>query len=95
MSGIQPTAWGTFTARNITAPTVIKAAPGVPLMVQVLVAGTTNGAIYDASSTSGNVVANQVASIPASVGGYIIQTPCQTGILIVPGSGQTLAVSYA
>jgi len=95
MPGIQPTAWGTLTARNITAATVIKAEPGVPLIAQVIVAGTTAGAIYDASSISGNVVANQVAVIPETVGAYRIEMPCAAGILIVPGTGQTLAVSYA
>ncbi|MGC9271242.1 hypothetical protein [Acidiphilium sp.] len=94
MAGIRPTAWGTLTARNITSATVIKPAAGVPIIAQVIVAGTTTGAVYDAAATTGDVAANQVAVIPETVGAYRIETPCQTGILIVPGTGMTVAVSY-
>jgi hypothetical protein len=62
--------------------------------VQVLVAGSAPGAVYDAETTGGNSVANQVGAVPSAIGSYLIDMPCQFGILVVPGVGQTLAVSY-
>ena len=63
--------------------------------VQVLVAGSAGGAAYDNNSaSSGNVAAAQVGAWPNTVGSYLIDMPCLKGIVIVPGTGQTVAVSY-
>lgn len=86
---------------NITAAAVVAQvqsdfAPGQCriVRVQVLVAGSAAGAVYDGNSTSGNTVANQVGVIPNAVGTYLIDMPCLKGIVVVPGTGQTVAVSY-
>lgn len=57
----------------------------------VIVAGAA-GAIYDAVG----VAANQLAVIPAAVGvtNFVGGWPCTAGLYIVPGAGQTLAVSW-
>jgi hypothetical protein len=62
--------------------------------VQVLIAGSAPGAVYDAASTIHNSAANQVGAVPSAIGSYLIDMPCQFGIVVVPGAGQTLAVSY-
>ncbi len=86
---------------NITAATVVAQVP--PdfargqcrlVRVQVLVAGSAAGAAYDGNSTAGNTAANQLAVIPNVVGNYLIDMPCLAGIVIIPGTGQTVAVSY-
>lgn len=80
---------------NITAATVVKAAAGRVARVSVLVVGSTVGTVNDLATTSGAAVANQVAVIPMAVGTYEINMPCAVGILVTPGTGQTLAVSFA
>ena len=90
---------GNKTALGITAATVIQATvneytPARIVRVHVTVAGTTAGAVYDATSTSGNSASNQIAVIPNTVGSYLIDTPCLVGLVVVPGSGQTLSVVY-
>ncbi len=44
------------------------------------------------STNTANV--NHVAAWPNTVGSYLVDMPCLNGILIVPGAGQTVAVSY-
>lgn len=83
-------------ALNITAPTVVKATKGRLAGIFVVVAGTTAGAVYDNNQTGGsNTAANQIAAAPATLG-YSASPgfPCNTGIVVVPGTGQTLAVSF-
>ena len=88
------TAQGTKTFFDISSATVIKSAAGRIAKVSVIVAGSTNGAVYDATSTSGNTAANQLAVIPEAVGTYLIDMPAFNGIVIAPGTSQVVTVSY-
>lgn len=92
---------GKSSTLNITAAAVVATVPKDFALgqcrlvrVQVLVAGSTAGAAYDGNSTSGNTAANQIGAWPNTVGTYLIDMPCLSGIVIVPGTGQTVAVSY-
>ena len=80
---------------NITAATVVKASPGYAAAVSVIVAGSAAGAVYDSAATTGNSAANQIAVIPNTVGVITLRWPTDYGFTVVPGTGQTLAVSYA
>jgi len=86
---------GTNTAKNITAATVIKAVAGRVCVVSVIQAGSGAGGIYDLNTTSGSGVANAICVVPDTQGVFSVDMPCSTGILVVPGTGQTLAVSYS
>jgi hypothetical protein len=86
---------GRTTVTNITAATVIKPVPGRVARVSVIVAGTTAGTVNNCVTTGTAAVANQVASIPNAVANLIIDMVCSAGIVVVPGAGQTLAVSYS
>jgi hypothetical protein len=84
------------TALDITAPTVIKDAPGQVVIVNVTTAGSTTGALYDFAATSGETASNLVGVIPEAVGSYPFNSfPCFTGILVVPGTGQILSVAFS
>ncbi|QBP09369.1 hypothetical protein [Cupriavidus metallidurans] len=92
---------GKSSALNIAAAAVVATVPKDFALaqcrlvrVQVLVAGTAGGAAYDSASVTGNTVANQVGAWPNAVGSYLIDMPCLAGICIIPGAGQTVAVSY-
>ncbi|MFC4526410.1 hypothetical protein ISN76_12940 [Dyella halodurans] len=86
---------------NIATATVVATVPGDfslgqcrLVRVQVLVAGTAGGAAYDTAAQAGGTAANQIGAWPNTVGSYLIDMPCLAGICIVPGAGQTVAVSY-
>lgn len=91
-----PAPGGIATTLDITAATVIKSSPGRLFTVSVVVAGSAVGSVYDSASTTGNTAANQIGVI-ADVAGPINfnAMPTAAGIVVVPGTGQTLAVSWS
>ena len=86
---------GTNSVLNITAATVVKVSPGTIWNVNVTTAGTTVGGVYDFATATGEGAANLVAVIPIVAGAINLTFPCKTGILIVPGTGQVVSVSFA
>ena len=91
--GVAQTGQGLSTALNITAATVIKASAGRLARINVIVAGAA-GTANDCATTGAVASANQVAVIPAVVGPLLVDWPCVSGIVVAPGAGQTIAVSW-
>ena len=83
------------TTLDITTATVIKAAQGTLVSIEVIVAGSAAGAAYDHDQTSGVSATNQIAAIPTTIGLIPLAWTCSVGIVVVPGTGQTLAVKWA
>lgn len=81
---------------NITSATVIKAAPGNINWVSVLVAGSAAGTLNDCATTGAAASSNAIAALPNAVGNqdYFKPRRCGTGIVVTPGSGQTIAIGY-
>jgi hypothetical protein len=80
---------------NISVATVVKAAPGSIIAVSVVTAGSTVGTINDCATTAAAASTNQVGVAPNAVGVTPFYSfPCTTGIVVVPGTGQVLAVGY-
>ena len=93
-NGALLTAQGQKTFFNITAATLVKASSGRVAKVSVLVAGSVAGSVNDAATIVGAGAANEIAVIPATVGVYNIDFPVSNGIVLTPGTGQTLAICY-
>lgn len=85
---------GNQSVLNFTAPTIIKTTPGVLVTISVLVAGSAAGTAYDNNNAS-VTSAESICAIPNTVGLIFPNWPCEVGIVIVPGTGQTLSVSYS
>ena len=83
---------GLANAANISTATLVKAGPGRLAVVSVLVAGAV-GKIYDAASASATT--NPVFVIPAAVGVTVVNIPLAYGLVVAPGAGQTVTVSYS
>lgn len=79
---------------NVSANTVIKPTPGFVVSVSVVNGGSADGGIYDAAEVADAVSASQIAVISQTEGVYAINFPASTGIVIKPGTGQVIAVSY-
>lgn len=86
--------YGQSSTKNVAASTVIKATTGRAFQISVVVAGSAPGALHDCATTGAAAAANKVATIPNTVGVYNLNWPMATGIVLVPGTGQTLAISY-
>ena len=83
---------GAQSLANITTATVVKASAGRVAVVSVITAGVA-GAIYDANSTA--VTTNKLWTIPATVGLTTINLPTNFGIVVAPGAGQVVVISYS
>lgn len=84
-------------ALNITATTVVKAAPGRVTRVVVVATAAAASTVNDCTTTGAVAAANTILNIPASttVGTvYIVDWPCSQGITVAPGASVTLAISY-
>ena len=93
----QQTLAGTQNLANITSATLVKAGAGRVVGLVVIVQGSTAGTIYDAGSTTAAATANKIytTAAAATVGYYPLGITTALGIVVTPGTGQTLMVTYA
>ena len=77
----------------MTAATLVKGSAGRLAVVVVTTTSTNAGAVYDAPATG--ITTTPIYTIPATVGVYVVNMPVSLGILVVPGTGQTVTVSYS
>lgn len=78
---------------SISTTTLVSQTSGRLASVSVTTAGSSLGAIYDSSNI--NSLVNPVCPIPEQVGVYQINLPVGIGIVVVPGTGQVVTVSYS
>lgn len=86
---------GTKSTLNITAATLIKLGAGRCFTITVVVAGSGVGTINDIGTIGGAAAANQFYTTPTAVGSLKASWPFFVGLVVVPGTGQTIAVSWA
>jgi len=84
---------GTQNFSDITSDTVISSAPGRIVQVCVVAAGSTTGTIYDAVSTDDT--SRPLYTISNTVGVVNVNLPVAFGIMISPGSGQTISGGFS
>jgi hypothetical protein len=84
---------GSTIASAIGVPTVVKASAGRVARVSVTVNGSAAGTIYDGATL--NATTKPIYIIPEAVGLNVVKLPCAFGILVVPGSGMIVSVSYS
>jgi len=94
-NALGPAPGGNHAVSNLTAVTAVKASAGRLVRVNVVVAGSAPGSVNNAATTGAAAAANKIASIPNTVGTYLFDWPCDTGITVSPGTGQTVSVSYS
>ena len=80
---------------NIASPMALKTSPGNLLTINIVVAGSAPGGVYDCVGNFPSTL-NQIAVLPNTVDGkpIVYDWPCQQGILIVPGTGQIVSVKW-
>lgn len=77
---------------DISAAVLVKSSPGRVVMVSVTTAGSTVGHIYDDSVATSTKRA--LYAIPNTVGIVWVNMPANYGIVVMPGTGQVVAVSF-
>jgi hypothetical protein len=86
---------GTQTSATITTTTLIYANPGYLVNFVVTVAGSTAGTIYNSSTAAGIAANNALCVVPNSVGITKVGQVFSLGLVVVPGSGQSINVTYS
>lgn len=84
---------GIRTAQTLTAATVVKGTSGRVAFISVTVAGSATGTVYDCNFTTSPM--RPIFVIPNNVGIVTVNFPTTYGIVVVPGTGQTVSVSYS
>lgn len=84
---------GAVNSGSLAATTLVKNGAGRVYNVVVTVAGSAAGHIYDVALVAGTT--NPVFVIPNTVGVYTLNMPCSYGIVVAPGTGQTVIISYS
>lgn len=78
---------------NISASTLVRSGAGRIAKVSIVTAGTTNGTIYDANQTG--VTTSPLYTIPNTIGLVELNFPVVNGIVVEPGTGQVVSISYS
>lgn len=79
---------------NVTGATLVKSSAGRVVNISVVVAGSANGTVYDAVSATDT--SRPIYSISHTATGIqVVNLPVQYGLLVVAGSGMTVAGSYS
>jgi hypothetical protein len=86
---------GRITSSTTSSSAVAVTGSGVLVNVSVVTAGTTAGAINDANTTGGATTANTLISIPNTIGVFTCGQHFTKGLVIVPGTGQYINVTYS
>jgi hypothetical protein len=82
------------TVPGVTGATIITTGAARLHTINVVVAGSAAGAAYDAATVPAGTAATQLISIPNALGSYPVNMQVTNGIVVTPGAGQTLAVSW-
>jgi hypothetical protein len=84
---------GTQDFFNITAPAVIKATSGRIVKISLTVPGSADGTVYDANTVADT--SRPIYTISHLTAFQTVGLPVQYGVMIVPGSGMTVAGSFS
>lgn len=84
---------GARISHKITTPTVVNIGAGRLAMVSVTDAGSVHGMIYDSSDVTN--LTRPIYHIGKLENVIFANLPVVYGILVVPGTGQTVIVSYS
>jgi len=85
---------GTQTSLTVTAATVVFTGAGYLVNFSVVVAGSAAGTIYDGNTTS-PAAPDALCVTPATVGVIKTGQVFTSGLVVVPGTGQSINVTYS
>lgn len=84
---------GSRNSGSLTSATLVNTGDGRIAQVVVTTAGSAVGYVYDTNSASST--SNPVYAIPNTTGVYVVNMPLSKGLVVAPGTGQTVIVSYS
>lgn len=86
---------GRQTSLTITTPTLIYNGAGYLVSFSVVVAGSTAGTISNTDAVATVAAPNALCVIPAAVGITKVGQVFSSGLVVTPGTGQSVNVTYS
>lgn len=86
---------GKLNSLELSTSTAIKTSSGWVAKISVIVAGTTSGMIYDASSIATAVTGTRLYPITNAIGIQTVNMATNNGIVFVPGTGMIVSICYS
>lgn len=86
---------GTQTSVTVTTATLIYAGPGYLVNFSVVVAGSASGTINNTNAVASVSAANTLCAIPNTVGIVSAGQVFSSGLVVTPGTGQSVNVTYS
>jgi hypothetical protein len=86
---------GTATSATVTATTLVVTGKGYLVNVAVVVAGSGSGLVSNYTSTTSVPASSALVATPATVGVYPCGKVFSDGLVITPGTGQSINVTYS
>ena len=87
--------YGDTTSACVTAATLIATGSGYITTVSVVAKGTATGVIYNSASPNSKDDGSRLLAILEDVGVYRADCRFTNGLLVVPGAGQAVTVTYS
>lgn len=86
---------GQYTSAAVTASTLVASGSGYLVNLSVIDAGSGEGTVNDAASVGAAVAANEMMTAQKFHGVYAAGMRFTDGLVVIPGTGQTIAVTYS
>ena len=86
---------GTTTSATVTAATLVVTGKGYLVRVAVVVAGSGSGLISNYTAATSVPASTALMATPATVGVYSSGQVFSNGLVITPGTGQSINVTYS
>ena len=84
---------GTVRSATLTTTTLVSSTQGRLASVSIVVAGSTPCVIYDSNAIA--ILTSGLAAVTNVIGVTVINMPYNNGLVVVPGTGMTVVVSYS
>lgn len=85
----------TTTSATVTSSTLVIAGKGRLICFSVVVAGSASGLIYNAGTPTGGAAGNALVATPTTIGVYPVNMMFTDGLVVAPGTGQSINVTYS
>lgn len=86
---------GKTTSQTVTAQTLVTTGSGILVSFCVIVAGSASGTINNAQTTALSAAGNALVATPTTIGVYQCGLYFTSGLIITPGTGQSINVTYS
>jgi len=86
---------GTVTSSTVSTDTLVVTGKGYLVNFSVVASGTANGTISNSQTVAGVASTNALCAVPQTIGVYSANLVFTTGLVIKPGTGQQINVTYS